>query len=87
MISFAHVPGAPALWLTHFPLRTVPAGVVNVHGHLHGHRFDSRNHINVSVEQLDYGPVELARIQRLAAALAAGVVPAGNTPAEWLRCA
>ena len=44
-MSFAHVPGAPAAWLTHFPLRTVPAGAVNVHGHLHGRRLDSRNHI------------------------------------------
>jgi len=37
------------------PLRNVPDGCVNVHGHLHNRKSLSRtHHINVSVEQLRY---------------------------------
>ena len=33
--STVYVPGSPELLLTHVPLRDVPEGCVNVHGHLH----------------------------------------------------
>lgn len=60
-------PGNPPLLLTHVPLLQVPAGCVNVHGHIH--QADSptwHRHVNVSVEQLDYRPVRLSDIRRLA---------------------
>lgn len=48
----------PPLVVTHCPLRTVPPGAVNVHGHMHRRR-DRRNdpRINVAVEQTGYRPV------------------------------
>ena len=42
-------------------------------------------HINVSVEQLEYAPVSLARIRRLAQVLAGGVYPPGETTAERMQ--
>ena len=46
-------PGDPPLLLTHVPLLQVPAGWVNVHGHVHQKESPNRNrHLNVSVEQL-----------------------------------
>ena len=60
-------PGDPPLLLTHVPLLLVPAGCVNVHGHVHQKESASRNrHINVSVEQLNYRPARLSDIRRLA---------------------
>ena len=42
----------PLLLLTHVPLVEVPAGAVNVHGHLHEQESPTRNqHVSVSVEQ------------------------------------
>ena len=55
--STLYAAGDPALLLTHMPLRNVPEGCVNVHGHLHNQEAPSRvQHINVSVEQLRYRP-------------------------------
>ena len=42
-------------------------------------------HINVSVEQLEYAPVSLARIRRLAQVLVGGVYPPGETTVERMQ--
>ena len=74
-------PGEPPLLLTHVPLMQVPAGCVNVHGHVHGKESPSRNrHINMSVEQLNYRPARLCDIRRLAFRLLEGrTVPGHRT--------
>ena len=53
----------PALAITHCPLRNVPAGAVNVHGHMHRRR-DRRSGpwINVAVEQTGYHPVQASAL-------------------------
>lgn len=50
----------PSLWITHYPLRreTIPAGVLNVHGHTHRQQFEGP-FVNMCVEHLDYRPVSL----------------------------
>ena len=77
-------PGEPPLLLTHVPLLAVPAGCVNVHGHLHQSDSPSWNrHINVSVEQLNYRPARLDDIRRLARRLLEGrTVPGPTTRAR-----
>lgn len=44
--------------VTHYPLRDVPTGVLNIHGHTHNNGFNSasRAHRNVSVEAIGYMP-------------------------------
>ena len=74
--------GDPPLVFTHIPLAEVPEGCVNVHGHTHDEPPGSSAHINVSVEQLDYRPVSLARIRTLATRLVAGCYPEGETTLE-----
>ena len=81
------LPGAPPpaaeppLLLAHVPLLQVPAGCVNVHGHVHEKESPSRNrHVNVSVEQLNYRPARLCDIRRLALRLLEGrTVPERRT--------
>ena len=53
----------PPLVVTRCPLRTVPPGAVNVHGHAHRRR-DRRGdpHINVAVEQTGYLPTRLSTV-------------------------
>ena len=77
-------PGEPPLLLTHVPLLQVPAGWVNVHGHVHRNESPSRiRHINVSVEQLNYRPAKLSDIRRLARRLLEGrTVPGHSTRAR-----
>ena len=73
-------PGNPSLVLTHAPLRRVPAGWVNVHGHIHQERSPTdERHINVSVEQLDYRPARMSDIRRLARRLVKGTSVPGET--------
>jgi calcineurin-like phosphoesterase family protein len=43
---------------THYPLTDIPDGCVSVHGHTHTINLSQR-HINVSVEQLGYCPINL----------------------------
>ena len=76
--------GDPPL-LTHLPMRNVPAGAVNVHGHAHQAPARNSPYINVSVEHLECKPAELARLRTLARELVAGRYPAGRTTAERLR--
>ena len=73
------VDGDPPLLFTHIPLTDVPEGCVNVHGHTHDEPPRATPHINVSVEQLDYRPVALPRLRRLARHLVAGRYPVGAT--------
>ena len=75
--SIRSAPGEP-------PLLQVPAGCVNVHGHVHQKESPSRNrHINVSVEQLNYRPGRLRDIRRLARRLLEGrTVPGHSTRAR-----
>ena len=76
----------PPLLLTHMPLRKLPAGFVNVHGHTHdnvGARWPL--HVNVSVEQIHYRPVRLDEIVALARALLDGAWFAGATTAEQIE--
>ena len=74
--------GDPPLIWTHAPLPNVPAGYVNVHGHQHSTPPRHSPHINVCVEQIEYRPVALARLRRLAQVLAAGENPPGATTLE-----
>ena len=61
------IPGRPDLFLSHEPLESVPAGTVNVHGHIHDTPSPTTDrHLNVSVEQLDYRPVRLEELENLA---------------------
>ena len=76
--------GDPPLVFTHLPLAQVPDGAVNVHGHTHAEPPASTPHINVSVEQIDYRPVALARLRQLARELVAGRFPPGETTLQRL---
>ena len=50
----AHLRGKPHLLFTHVPLGEVPAGCVNVHGHVHRKTSVDERRINVCVEQIGY---------------------------------
>ena len=77
--------GNPPLIWTHYPLADVPPGCVNIHGHIHASPPTRSRHINVSVEQLDYAPVSLSRLRRLAQALVERRFPPGATTLERVR--
>ena len=62
----------------------VPEGHVNIHGHTHGAPPGRSAHINVAVEQLEYEPVRLDRLGRLARALVGGHYPPGATTIEQI---
>ena len=70
VFSTIYMPGSPELLLTHVPLRHVPEGCVNVHGHRHTGTPPGTRHINVVVEQVQYQPRSLTAIRRLATSLA-----------------
>ena len=82
--AILYADGDPKLIFTHVPLpeEELPAGWVNVHGHMHAALPTRTRHINVSVEQLDYAPIELSRLRLLAGALADDCYPAGRTTLE-----
>ena len=82
--SLVCVAGDPPIVCTHLPLDSVPSGWVNVHGHTHADPPRRSPHINVSVEQLDYVPVALGRLQALARELVDGRYPEGSTTIERL---
>jgi len=59
------------LILSHKPLRNeqIPDGYINIHGHIHNKKlntniFDERKHICVSVEVINYQPVELEKLEK-----------------------
>ena len=83
--STLYAAGDPPLLLTHMPLRHVPAGCVNVHGHLHNRACPSRtHHINVCIEQLRYRPRPWEAICRLARHMGAGGAVSGRATAQGL---
>lgn len=52
---------------THVPVRDLPEGWFNIHGHLHAdppskYGYSKNYHFNASVEPLDYTPVKLGKI-------------------------
>ena len=77
--------GEPPLIWTHYPLNEVPAGYVNIHGHVHDSPPRPSPHINVSVEQLDYRPVSLAALRALARVIVKDEYPEGATTLERLQ--
>lgn len=83
--SLLTAPGDPPLIFTHMPLPEVPDGHVNVHGHMHDGPVTRTPHVNVSVEQLDYRPLSLARLRRLAMRLVEGHYPPGRTTLGRVR--
>ena len=54
--------------LSHYP-HPVDAGVLNVHGHLHGSRLDSNNHMNLSAAMIGYKPVDENMLNGVAGSL------------------
>ena len=62
----AHLAGEPHLIFTHVPLDDVPAGCVNVHGHVHRKTSVGDRRINVCVEQIGYQLIPVADVRRLA---------------------
>ena len=66
------IEGDPRLILTHIPLDDVPAGSVNVHGHVHNNEGQTGPYINVCVEQIGYCPISLDDVRRLAAIVVDG---------------
>lgn len=50
-----------SLWITHYPLDSVPKNTINIHGHTHTINLNEYN-INVSVEQTDYRPISMDSI-------------------------
>ncbi len=62
----AHLAGEPDLLFTHVPLDDVPAGCVNVHGHVHWKTSVDVCRINVCVEQIGYRPIRVSDVCRLA---------------------
>jgi len=56
------------IMLSHEP-HPVPEGVLNVHGHLHGAKLNSINHLNISAWCVDYKPIEENEVYRIASAL------------------
>ena len=57
--TLAMYTGDPPLVLSHYPLRRIPVGAVNLHGHFHEGTERTRRHINLAVERTDYSPVGL----------------------------
>lgn len=57
-------PEYPPLFCTHYPLYeynipTKPVPMINVHGHIHDKPEPSTRHINVSVENINYKPINI----------------------------
>ena len=65
----AHLPGEPHLLFTHVPLDDIPAGCVNVHGHVHRKTSVDERRINVCVEQIGYQLIPMADVRGLACRL------------------
>ena len=76
----------PPLAFTHIPLRRVPDGVVNVHGHVHNNEpLRQGRYINICVEHTGYRPVRLQAIVALAQLAVRGQRPAGETTIEQIE--
>ncbi|MBW4083227.1 metallophosphoesterase [Paenibacillus sp. S150] len=56
-------------FLSHEPMymnRHMP--YINVHGHIHGQKYEGKNHFNICVEHWDYMPLAFTQIRDLVAA-------------------
>ena len=73
------------LFFSHVPLKTVPPGYVNIHGHDHNSPCTQTRHINVSVEHLEYTPISLLSLFTLAQSLVQERYPEGATTLERIR--
>lgn len=52
-------------WLSHAPIHPDELrGKINIHGHTHYHNIDDARYVNVSMEQINYTPIELHEIRR-----------------------
>ena len=68
----------PPMVLTHVPMDGLPAGWVNLYGHVHNNEpLRDTPHINVCVEHTDYRPLPLESLITLGKHLLAGHVPGG----------
>ena len=77
------IPGEPTLLVTHMPLWNVPAGRVNVHGHVHNHEaLNPGPFVNICVEQTGYRPLSLEAVRKLAARRLEDPWPRGQTTLE-----
>ena len=67
-VGFKEVIKYPIIWsetfiLSHEPLKTVPEGYVNIHGHIHSKKVSDENkYFNVSCESLNYYPISFKEI-------------------------
>lgn len=53
------------MWLTHAPIHPDELrGKVCLHGHTHYHNIDDSRYVNVSLENINFTPVELQEIRR-----------------------
>lgn len=50
--------------LSHEPQYPAPTGVINIHGHLHGAKLNSDNHLCVSIHMTNYRPIGSKTIQK-----------------------
>ena len=51
-------------WLSHAPIHPDELrGKVNIHGHTHYHNIADDRYVNVSMEQINYTPIELHEIR------------------------
>ena len=85
-------PGLVATRVRAIRTRSVPAGCVNVHGHLHGTHArskarQSRRHLNVNVELVGYRPVRLTELAATARALLVGDVEPQKTIGKTMTLA
>ncbi len=59
---------APLIF-THYTMENVPKPWINIHGHVHNNPYDveeNMQHINVSVEVIEYKPIHLNTLKRMA---------------------
>ena len=73
------IPGEPTLLVTHIPLWNVPAGRVNVHGHVHNNEaLRPGPFVNICVEHTGYRPLPLEAVRKLGQPAARGPAAAGK---------
>ena len=79
------IPGDPPLFLTHIPMGEVPAGGVNLYGHVHNEPLRHGPRVNICVEHTEYRPLPLEVLRRLARARLEDPRPRGETTADEIR--
>ena len=80
------IPGEPTLLVTHIPLWNVPAGRVNVHGHVHNNEaLRPGPFVNICVEHTGYRPLPLEAVRKLANRRLEDPRPRGKTTLEEIE--